>query len=361
MTLHVRAPLLITLAAPALVTFGCFKAEPNADDDATGTSDTTGTTDMGTDTAVECPEGTESCPCLPGGLCDEGLSCVGSGICAPTPSDTDTGGSVCGDGTIDEGEECDNGPDNGDDQACTASCKHAICGDGLVLADIEECDSGVESADCDEDCTFPTCGDGIVNELAGETCDDGNLDPTDQCTDQCLLATCGDGILNIGEECDDGNLDPDDDCTADCKSLWWAEGPQVDIPQDNLVGWELCWSSLYGSSMEPVSNILSACNKGKLLMACRPVADSDLTLLAMGPRPAVTFDTGTGNVPYNNNGVGWYFNNSHSWGFALEGDTIQRSSCDVATGNDQFRMCWHTYNMATSGGFRCGETKWLNS
>lgn len=361
MTCTSRYMLVLGLTLVATASSGCFKGGNDVADTSTGTTTATGT-GTGTDTGDTCPEGSESCPCLPDGACDDGLTCVGSGICSPTAAETDTGGAVCGDELVDEGEDCDDGAANGDDQLCTASCQEAICGDGLVLAGVEDCDSGVQSAECDQDCTLPACGDGVVNALAGETCDDGNLDPADDCTDQCLLASCGDGIVNDNEECDDGNVDPDDDCTPDCKSLWWAEGPQINVDQDNLVGWELCWSGLYGGISGPLLDILGEeCTKDKLLVACRPVAASELTLLAMGERSAVTFNTGTGNVPYNHNGVGWYYSTTYSWGFALEGDPLQRSSCDVSNVNEQFRMCWHTTNDTIMGGYRCGESKGLNA
>ncbi|NVB43197.1 DUF4215 domain-containing protein [Pseudenhygromyxa sp. WMMC2535] len=353
---------LLVFLTPALLA-GCFDPSSNSDADESSSSgaETTGT---GTDseTGDVCPAGSEGCACTEEGTCDDGLSCSGSGLCVAQTDETETGEDLCGNGTIDEGEECDEGEANADDQQCTASCQEAVCGDGLVIDGVEECDSGVESAECDEDCTLPACGDGVINELAGETCDDGNLDPSDGCTDQCLLAACGDGILNIGEECDDGNLDPDDDCTPDCKSLWWAEGPQLDIPQANLVGWELCWSGLYGVQSDPLTTIIETnCTKDNLLLACRPVAETNLSLLAMAPRSAVTYDTGDSNIPYNNNGVGWYYSDSRSWGFALDGDTIQRTTCDTASTNPQFRLCWHTNSGAMSGGYRCGSQLTLNS
>jgi cysteine-rich repeat protein len=344
-------------------TTGCFKGgeDEGASGSETVAATMTGTgSDSDSETGQQCPEGEEGCACLPGDTCAEGLMCSGTGVCTPAQADTDMGGAVCGDSVVEDDEECDDGPNNADDQACTASCQMAMCGDALVLAGVEECDTGVQSETCDSDCTVPECGDGIVNALAGETCDDGNLDPADDCTDQCLLATCGDGVLNAGEECDDGNVAPDDDCTPDCKSLWWAEGPQINIVEDNLVGWELCWSGLFGGQSPTLTQILGTdCTKAKLLIACRPVATGEITLLAMGDREAVTFDTSNGNIPYNHNGVGWYYNNSYSWGFALEGDTIQRNSCDIGADNPQFRMCWHTGNDTITSGYRCGENTGL--
>ena len=43
---------------------------------------------------------------------------------------------VCGNSVpeADVGEECDHGPENADDGACTRACKVARCGDGLLVA-----------------------------------------------------------------------------------------------------------------------------------------------------------------------------------------------------------------------------------
>jgi cysteine-rich repeat protein len=38
---------------------------------------------------------------------------------------------------------------------------------------------------CDFNCTPPVCGDGIVNQAAGEHCDDGNNNNTDACNNSC--------------------------------------------------------------------------------------------------------------------------------------------------------------------------------
>lgn len=57
----------------------------------------------------------------------------------------------------------------------------ASCGDGQ-LDDEEACDAGATpNADCDSDCTLSNCGDGIVNTLSGEECDDGNSNALDSC------------------------------------------------------------------------------------------------------------------------------------------------------------------------------------
>jgi hypothetical protein len=69
----------------------------------------------------------------------------------------------------------------------------------------------------------------------------------------------------------------------------------------------------------------------------------------------VLFDTGTGNVLHEANSVGWYFNDSYSWGFAPSGAVVSRSSCDTETTDPGLRLCWHTFSQALDQGYRCGD------
>jgi hypothetical protein len=99
---------------------------------------------------------------------------------APDTPDTpdlepDEIGPTCGDGHIDPGETCDDGPANSD-----------------TTPDA-----------CRTDCTPARCGDAVID--TGETCDDGpaNSDTTpDACRTDCTPAGCGDGIVDTGEDCD---------------------------------------------------------------------------------------------------------------------------------------------------------------
>lgn len=100
---------------------------------------------------------------------------------------TGTANPVCGDGTMDDGEECDDGLANDDTSDCTASCTVNVCGDGFLHA-------------------------------LDESCDDGNADTTDGCV-SCLAASCGDGFTQLGiETCDDANEDDLDACHNDCSA-----------------------------------------------------------------------------------------------------------------------------------------------
>ena len=62
------------------------------------------------------------------------------------------------------------------------------CGDQNV-DEGEDCDDGQQSAICDRDCTFVVCGDGVINDVAGEQCDDLNTEDGDGCSSSCALET----------------------------------------------------------------------------------------------------------------------------------------------------------------------------
>jgi cysteine-rich repeat protein len=96
-----------------------------------------------------------------------------------------------------------------------------FCGDSITNNVTEACDSGgVQTAGCEADCTAPLCGDGTLNGLAGEACDDGNTTPGDGCNAVCVAEFCGDGIVNNSiEVCDDGfNTGLPGSCAIDCSA-----------------------------------------------------------------------------------------------------------------------------------------------
>ncbi len=167
------------------------------------------------------------------GILDEGEDANGNGQLDTEETDTDGCTNlclenVCGDGVVWQGvEACDDG-NNIDTDGCTNACELAVCGDGLVHAGVEECDSSsIQTGECEADCRFPRCGDNIVNVLAGERCDDGNDDDTDDCLPViCIEASCGDGKLHAtNEECDDGAGNGDTKrCTSACRVATCGDG-----------------------------------------------------------------------------------------------------------------------------------------
>lgn len=138
--------------------------------------------------------------------------------CGSVSERPDAQSPVCGDGILQEGEACDDGMETA---TCNADCTVAACGDGIVnQAAGEQCDEGAgDTASCDADCTLAECGDGYTNSAAGEICDDGGDSP--ECDGNCSIPECGDGYVNAaaGEVCDDGNAANGDICNATCTAL----------------------------------------------------------------------------------------------------------------------------------------------
>ena len=146
---------------------------------------------------------------------------------ASASCDEDCTTPTCGDGVFNvlAGEECDDGEGSA---SCDEDCTLAECGDGVLnVASGEDCDDGGSSASCDEDCTLAECGDGILNEAAGEVCDEGG--PTATCTSTCTLPSprCGNGVLEPGEQCDEGT--ETSSCDLDCTLVLCGDGTVNDV------------------------------------------------------------------------------------------------------------------------------------
>ncbi|MBW8368560.1 MAG: hypothetical protein K0M70_11985 [Arenimonas sp.] len=157
--------------------------------------------------------------------------------------------------------------------------------------------------------------------------------------------------------------------TAVAQPAYAPVGVQQNIPEATATGggWTTCYSNNFsGTPATPVADILAACTDDRIMLACRPVGNPNFTLLAQAERTAVFLDTGNPttnpggfNIPTVANGVGWYFNDSWSYGFAPAGEPISRNSCDIGVGTvENLRMCVHTEatTVANYGGYRCGTT-----
>jgi cysteine-rich repeat protein len=142
-----------------------------------------------------------------GGI-DEGCGCINGETrpCYTGPNGT-SGIGICTSGI----ETCENGMWLGcSGEQTPISETSTLCGNGLD----DDCDGNADTADTD----CQTCGNLIIDSLAGEECDDGNSDSTDSCVN-CQNAYCGDGFVQAGvEECDDADIDDTDGCTSSCQS-----------------------------------------------------------------------------------------------------------------------------------------------
>jgi cysteine-rich repeat protein len=116
--------------------------------------------------------------------------------------------TLCGNGSPDPGEVCDDG-NRIETDGCTTACRW--CGNGAV-GPPEECDDGnlVDGDGCDANCTLTSCGNGIVT--AGETCDDGNLVSGDCCSSTCRQDAAGVACIDDGNECTDDVCDDEAIC-----------------------------------------------------------------------------------------------------------------------------------------------------
>ncbi|HXC50308.1 MAG TPA: ice-binding family protein [Candidatus Limnocylindrales bacterium] len=150
----------------------------------------------------------------------------------------------CPNGVVDSGEQCDDGNASNND-LCVGNCVDATCGDGFVRTGAEECDNGDANSDttpnaCREDCTLPFCGDGVIDNANGESCDEGGVN-TPTCDADCTLPTCHDGTLNLlaGEQCDDGNTVNTDACVGNCQTATCGDG-YVRSGLENCDGGDCC-------------------------------------------------------------------------------------------------------------------------
>ncbi len=205
------------------------------DDTLSGDTDADGSTS-------DAPVGsTGSSPTTMGGV-DDTTTDASTTADPDTGTDTGTAMPVCGDGTLDMDEMCDDA-NTEDGDGCSATCAP---------------EEGFSCDDASPSVCGPTCGDGVT--LGDEQCDDGDVGNSDGCSSTCqvepgwscdgepsLCTTgCGDGVIAGAEGCDDGDLEDGDGCSARCslETFWECTGePSVcttECGDDNIVGPEEC-------------------------------------------------------------------------------------------------------------------------
>lgn len=165
-------------------------------------------------------------------------------------------GVQCGSGSVIQseengGEECDQSGNVAGGDGCSAVCLN---------------EGSVPEGD-----VYAVCGNGTLE--AGEDCDDGDAEGGDLCSPSCLwegrsactsLVTtncCGNGTSEYGEGCDDGNTQSEDGCSASCV----LEGSSIayetiSICGDGVIGeGEACEASAANTALAPfaVAEILN--------------------------------------------------------------------------------------------------------
>lgn len=119
--------------------------------------------------------------------------------------------SICGNGIIQTGEQCDDGNNiNGDgcSSTCviTTQCNDQVDNDGDTKIDFPN-DPGCSSSTDNTESPDPVCP--IQQCPPNFTCNTNN-----QCVPN---AVCGNGIIEQGETCDDGNTNNNDGCSSTCQ------------------------------------------------------------------------------------------------------------------------------------------------
>ncbi|MEM7138036.1 MAG: hypothetical protein AAF500_15755 [Myxococcota bacterium] len=173
--------------------------------------------------------GTEVCEALDVINCDQlnggfiGGTATCDSTCEAYDSSTCVTSDDCGNGTVDSGEVCDDGVNDGGEGECLGCQMVQNCGDGTAEG-TEACDDGASNGtgegQCLDDCSgTQTCGDSVQNGT--EACDEGALNGTGdgQCLSDCSgTQSCGDGNQAGTEACDDGagNGTGEGQCLTDC-------------------------------------------------------------------------------------------------------------------------------------------------
>lgn len=189
-----------------------------------------------------------------------------SASCLNIGAPVTTSDGVCGNGSVETYEECDDGgTDDGD--GCSSICL----------------DEGVSA--CTTTVTSGCCGDGSrdwTSSAGGEDCDDGNSTSGDGCSSSCL----NEGARSVGSTCGDATRD-------------WAEDVGgEDCDDDNAVSGDGCSSNCLKEGSEEEGDVYAICGNYTKSSSCSDSADcdSDETCNAQGDCVEPGEDCDDGNV-----------------------------------------------------------------
>lgn len=142
-----------------------------------------------------------------GQACGSGLECKNGACIAP--------GATCGNGILEQGEDCDFGTGNGPGTGCETICKFSCTKSPNSCTDTNACR------------VAPTCETVTVNAKTGQKCQSGTTKSDGAVCGTaaiclagiCKTSACGDGFRDDtrGEQCDDGNVTKLDACSDVCK------------------------------------------------------------------------------------------------------------------------------------------------
>jgi cysteine-rich repeat protein len=253
---------------------------------------------------------------------------------------SDEPSEFCGNFVVDPGEDCDVGPLP--TRICF-ECQDVVCGD-FIITENEECDDGLEgSGKCTIDCKLSFCGDGIINSLAKEECDEVNNVEYDGCSTDCfkpkwVFLTKNTFNANFG-----GIGEADTNCKKDAQAAglagnyksWLSDMFPTNSPDPNWVNTE--FKGWYRMPTDPPTLFA----KGHSGLASK--IENPLNVLADGSKNMSLTKVWTATLP--NGKRNDNYGNCNSWqdmGFGLQGGIGNPQALDFKWTNDSGPLCGST-------------------
>ena len=160
------------------------------------------------------------------------------------------------------------------------------------------------------------------------------------------------------------------DCTgtghvgATC-GIYFPYGPQTNVNEEKVTseGWTECHSEsmTVRQNSANLDAIMRKCSKSQLMMGCRKVGSSTITLLAAAPngKEALKVTGDNGQIIY---GSKWYRREgSKSYGFVHESSELNfpgQQAPDSSDVKGELRLSY--YLTGNHGGYRCGSTEGMD-
>jgi cysteine-rich repeat protein len=181
---------------------------------------------------------------------------------------TTTGGpaNVCGDGVVDEGEDCDDmNADNTD--GCLDTCVEASCGDGAVRAGVEECDGVLDTtcADFGEPGGGARCGANCIVDSSGCACGNSTPPVGAECPPDCN-GGCDGGTCTLDCVGDDACRELSLACPAGWDCVVRCDGGNACLDAAISCGHESCALQCSGNSA--CRNARVTCGSGTCAVTC---------------------------------------------------------------------------------------------
>ena len=164
-------------------------------------------------------------------------------------------------------------------------------------------------------------------------------------------------------------------CNGDLASECAIEGSVVtNYALSNLEdnGWTRCYHEFYGTALRGTAVLQNACPTGPdsyIFVGASLVSDPNNVIVgAYGPGSILTTITTSSSAASKPTGyesdakydVWWYNRQDYSFGFSAH-QQINLGSADWGGSDNHLRLSWHTHTWFAEGGFRAGDTIWLNS